>query len=85
MIEVKIVADSLVVFVDTPESVAKFKQLVQRATNLWPDADPEIKEFADLVTNADIVKQYSVVLRDGSRPKGLQDYRNQDTSKGVKK
>lgn len=46
------------------ESLAAFKQLVQRGANLWPDAPPEIKEFADLVTNGSI----------------LQDYRGQDIS-----
>lgn len=46
------------------ESLETFKQLVQRGANLWPDAPPEIKEFADLVTNGTV----------------LQDYRGQDTS-----
>lgn len=41
----------------TGESMKAFKELVQRATNLWPDAPPEIKEFADLVTNNGTVLQ----------------------------
>lgn len=48
----------------TPESWKSFQQLIQRGANLWPDAPPEIKEFADLVTNGEV----------------LQDYKSQDTS-----
>jgi len=40
------------------ESVEHFKQLVQRGTNLWPDAPPEIKEFADIVTNGEVYQDY---------------------------
>lgn len=29
------------------ESMPAFKELVQRGANLWPDASPEIKKFAD--------------------------------------
>ena len=47
------------------DSVKSFKELIQRGANLWPDAPPEIKELADLVTNGKI----------------LQDYHGQDTSK----
>lgn len=39
-------------------SIDKFKELVQRATNLWPDAPPEIKEFADLITNGKVLQNY---------------------------
>ena len=64
MIVVKEIArDGFVIIVDGA-SIWKFKQLVQRATNLWPDAPPEIKEFADLITSGKI----------------LQDYWRQDTS-----
>ena len=35
----------------TDDSRIKFRELVQRATNLWPDAPQEIKEFADIITN----------------------------------
>lgn len=42
-----------------------FEELVFRATNLWPDAPPYIKEFADKLIHGKI----------------LQDYRRQDTSK----
>lgn len=45
--------------------IESFKELVQRGSNLWPDASHGIKEFADIVTNGKI----------------LQDYVSQDTSK----
>lgn len=32
-------------------SAKVFEELVHRATNLWPDAPPEVKEFADTITN----------------------------------
>jgi hypothetical protein len=60
----KIAQEGFVVIIDGAESIDDFKTLVQRATNLWPDATPEIKEFADLVTNGIV----------------FQDYKGQDTS-----
>lgn len=39
-------------------SIKEFKELVQRGTNLWPDASPDIKEFADLVTNGRVLQDY---------------------------
>lgn len=36
---------------------SKFIELVQRATNLWPDAPPEIKAFADQITNNGVLMQ----------------------------
>jgi predicted HAD superfamily Cof-like phosphohydrolase len=68
MIVTKQVADALVIMVDGEESVAAFKTLVHRATNLWPDAPPEVKEFADEVTNFDML------AFQGRENKGLQDY-----------
>ena len=53
------------IVITTPKSLAGFKELVQRGSNLWPDAPPEIKETADIITNGQI----------------LQNYRGQDTSK----
>lgn len=52
------------IVIDTQDSMNAFKKLVQRATNLWPDATPEIKEFADLITVGTV----------------QQDYKAQDTS-----
>lgn len=66
MITTQDIRDGLVIIIDTDQSLAAFKELVQRATNLWPDATPEIKEFADIITNDGWV---------------MQDYSTQDTSK----
>lgn len=70
MIIVKQVADSLVVMIDGMEDINAFAAMVQRAANLWPDAPPVIKEFADQITNPELLKS----LAKGS----LQDYRNQN-------
>lgn len=35
-----------------------FQELVQRGSNLWPDAPPQIKELADLVTNGKVMQDY---------------------------
>lgn len=40
------------------EFYTDFKQLIQRGANLWPDAPAEIKEFADLITNGEILQDY---------------------------
>lgn len=47
------------------ELLPAFKELIFRGANLWPDAKPEIKDFADVLMHG--------------RP--LQDYAGQDTSK----
>jgi hypothetical protein len=46
------------VIVVSPSSQQMFQELVQRATNLWPDAPPEIKEFADVITNGHVLQNY---------------------------
>lgn len=64
MITVNTIAeDGFVVIVDS-DSIERFRDLIQRGVNLFPDAHPEIKEFADVITNGHI----------------LQDYYGQDTS-----
>lgn len=70
MIIVKQVADSLVVMIDGMEDINAFAAMVQRATNLWPDAPPAIKEFADQITNPELLKK---LARDS-----LQDYKSQN-------
>jgi hypothetical protein len=65
MIETHQAPNLMVIVIDDPKSIQRFKELVQRATNLWPDAPASIKEFADIVTNNGVI---------------LQDYRGQDTS-----
>lgn len=57
-------AMAFVLTIDGKESMDAFRQLVFRATNLWPDAPAEIKEFADKVEHGRV----------------LQDYASQDTS-----
>jgi hypothetical protein len=52
------------IIIDTAESVKAFEELVQRGANLWPDAQPEIKEFADLITNGKILQKYREQAKD---------------------
>lgn len=67
------VTNGFIIVVEGKESLDNFKELVNRATNLWPDAPAEIKIFADIITNSDW------------HPQGpLQDYTTQDTSPGTK-
>jgi hypothetical protein len=65
MIHVTRTNDQTYVIVVEPLAAEVFQELVQRATNLWPDAPPIVKEFADVITTGHI----------------LQDYHSQDTSK----
>lgn len=45
--------------IDIPDSLMPFfKELVQRGTNLWPDAPAEIKHFADRITNGAPMQDY---------------------------
>jgi len=44
----------------TKTHVDAIKQMVHRAVNLWPDAPPEIKELADLITVGHIQQNYHV-------------------------
>lgn len=46
------------IIISGSESVRRFKELVQRGTNLWPDAHPEVKEFADRVTVGHVQQKY---------------------------
>lgn len=34
------------------------QQIMQRATNLWPDAPPQVKRIADIVTNGHVMQDY---------------------------
>jgi hypothetical protein len=40
------------------DDIEKFKELVQRGSNLWPDAPASIKEFADQVTTGTVLQDY---------------------------
>ncbi len=46
------------------ESIEKFKELVFRATNLWPDAPSEIKKFADQLIHGKELQDYDSQNRD---------------------
>ncbi len=48
-----------VIVVDNVRNMKEFQELVQRGANLWPDASPEIKTFADLITNGKELQPYS--------------------------
>lgn len=52
---------------------AAFRELVQRGANLWPDAPPEIKEFADLVTNGKVLQNYREQNKDQRSPANATD------------
>ncbi len=52
--------------------VAEFKELVQRGANLWPDASPEIKEFADVVTIGSAMQDYKKLNHTPTQPRGNQ-------------
>jgi hypothetical protein len=38
--------------------VPAFQKMVNKACNCWPDAPPEIKEFADLITSGQVYQDY---------------------------
>ncbi|MGE4259191.1 MAG: hypothetical protein AB7F19_07605 [Candidatus Babeliales bacterium] len=47
-----------IVVISDHESLEAFKQLVHRATNLWPDAPAAIKEFSDMVLHGKTLQDY---------------------------
>ena len=50
-------SDTLIIIV--PVSCREeFNKLINRGANLWPDAKPYIKEFADLVTSHTVYQDY---------------------------
>lgn len=42
----------------SPGLIEAVKELLQRGANLWPDAMPEVKGLADLVTNGRLMQAY---------------------------
>lgn len=42
----------------TRSSIAEFKELVHRATNLWPDSSAAIKTFSDEVIHGKVLQNY---------------------------
>lgn len=60
------IPDSLEISVyGSPALVAGVKELLQRGANLWPDAMPEVKGLADLVTNGRLMQEYEGVKLTG--------------------
>ena len=59
----------LTVIIDGEESLSQFRKIVQRGTNLWPDAHPDVKAFADIVTNDKILQDYEGQAKDIQRKK----------------
>lgn len=51
-----------------------FQRMVNKACNCWPDAPPEIKTFADLITNGQVYQDYRLQNTDQKqRPDTLAD------------
>lgn len=50
--------DTRVIVITDDNSWKQFQELVQRAANLWPDAHPEIKLFADQITEGKEQQDY---------------------------
>lgn len=60
-IEVFKLHESNITTIDVPDvHIKAFREMVQRATNLWPDAPPEIKHFADIITTGKPMQDYFV-------------------------
>jgi hypothetical protein len=53
------------------DSMIAFKELIQRGANLWPDAPPEIKSFADLITNGEVLQDYALQDTSSNRKKSV--------------
>lgn len=71
LIDVFRLVESEITTIDVPDALyPAFKDMIQRAVNLWPDAPPEIKHFADVITNGKPMQDYFVQL-DFKKP--LQD------------
>jgi len=51
-------ADDDLIIWSTKQHLEAIKQMVHRAVNTWPDAPPEIKELADLVTVGHVQQDY---------------------------
>ena len=52
------VAELSITVYGSPALVAAVKELIHRGANLWPDAMPEIKGLADLVTSGKLMQDY---------------------------
>lgn len=52
----KLISGGLSIIVGSKD-MDEFKQFIQRAANVHPDASPKMKEFADIITHDGIVMQ----------------------------
>lgn len=52
----KLISGGLSIIVGSKD-MDEFKRFIQRAANLHPDASPQMKEFADIITHDGIVMQ----------------------------
>ncbi len=50
--------DEIQLSVTTPNSLANFTQLVNRALNCWDEAPKELKELGDMLTHGRITQEY---------------------------
>jgi|SRR6188768_1157275 len=58
-IDVYRLPESEIVTVDIPDVLFEsFQEMVQRATDKWPDAPAEIKHFADVITSGRPMQDY---------------------------
>lgn len=52
---------SKVTAIEVPDKLLPiFRVMIHRAVNLWPDAPPEIKHFADIITNGKPMQDYFI-------------------------
>ena len=66
MIPIFTSASNRAITILVPErDIESFKELVQRATNTWDCAPPEIKEFADMLIHGEPLQDYFVHARPG--------------------
>lgn len=68
----------------TPEDVPHFKELVQRGANLWPDAPPSIKEFADNVTVGHVQQDYRSQAKDQRKEKPVERIKSPSFEQRIK-
>lgn len=43
---------------DKAEDFKLLQEIMHRATNLWPEAPPQVKRLADMVTNGKVLQDY---------------------------
>lgn len=58
------------------DDIPAFKELIQRGANLWPDAPPAIKEFADVATTGSPLQDYYQQANQPREKEGNNEYAN---------